>query len=169
MGTTAQQKTLLAWALHAPKKGFNAGDLLDWSTAWVDGLRGNRGRGRLGARLAVNGVIHLLAVDRNLLRGDNPETDFVSPNLHHRDGDVVIDHNAFVFFLESTNIAAYPSRRQDAVPVIWPPRAAFLQSFAQKLRHAGEAPLRLKAASIESRRTAGRCTAAGSSTDSRRC
>src|SRR5262249_30579169 len=47
---------------------------------------------------AVDGVVDLLAVDRDLLGGHDPQPDLVAANLHHRHRDVVVDDDALVFF-----------------------------------------------------------------------
>ena len=46
----------------------------------------------------MNGVVHLLPVHRNFLRGDDAEADLVAADLDHRHGDVIVDDNALVFF-----------------------------------------------------------------------
>src|SRR5262249_6652255 len=57
-------------------------------------------RRRVGRPLvgAVDGVVNLLPVHGHLLGGDDPQPDLVAADLDHRDGDVVVDHDAFVFF-----------------------------------------------------------------------
>ena len=54
--------------------------------------------GGLGTRLAVNRVEDFLAVDRDLLGGDNAQADLVPADLNHRHGDIVVDNDTFVFF-----------------------------------------------------------------------
>src|SRR5436309_1023169 len=67
----------------------------------VRGLAGrddNGGGDFAGLVLAVDGVEHLLAVDRHFLGGHDPETDLIAPDLNDRHGDVVVDDDTFVFF-----------------------------------------------------------------------
>jgi hypothetical protein len=46
----------------------------------------------------MDGVEYLLPVHGDFLRSDNPQPHFVTANLYHRDGDIVVDDDAFVFF-----------------------------------------------------------------------
>ena len=46
----------------------------------------------------MNRFVDFLAMNGNILGGDDPEANFVAPNLDDRDRDVAIDHDAFIFF-----------------------------------------------------------------------
>jgi hypothetical protein len=72
--------------------------LSDGAAAGVNWLGDDRGRRRFGAFLAVDRVIDFLAVDRDLLGGDNAKADFIPPDFHYRDGNIIVDDDAFVFF-----------------------------------------------------------------------
>jgi hypothetical protein len=64
-------------------------------------LRLSRWHGRgllLSLLFRMNGRVHLTAVDGDFLWGLNPQPDLVTPNLHHRDDDRIVDHDAFVLF-----------------------------------------------------------------------
>ena len=47
-------------------------------------------------QLADQNYDAFLTMDRNFLRSDNAETDFVATNFHDGDGDVIVDDNALV-------------------------------------------------------------------------
>jgi hypothetical protein len=57
-----------------------------------------RGGGGLGAGLAVNGVKNFLPVDGNFFGRHNAQPNLITADFHDRDGDIVVDHDAFVFF-----------------------------------------------------------------------
>src|SRR3954462_13992221 len=46
--------------------------------------------------LALNGLVHLLAVHGDLDGGRDPQSNLVAPDIHHGDDDVVTDDDAFV-------------------------------------------------------------------------
>ena len=48
--------------------------------------------------MAVDRLVDLLAVDRNVLRRDDAEAHFVTTNLHDRDDNIVVDNDTLVFF-----------------------------------------------------------------------
>lgn len=59
-----------------------------WKILWLN-VRG-------GAVLALNGVVDFLAMNRNMRRRGNSQTDLVTPNINDRDLDVVADHDRFI-------------------------------------------------------------------------
>ena len=46
--------------------------------------------------LALDRLVHLLAVYADLDRGRDPQSDLVAPDIHHGDDDVIADDDAFV-------------------------------------------------------------------------
>ena len=46
--------------------------------------------------LALNGLVHLLAVYGDLDGGRDPQSNLVAPDIHHGDDDVIADDDAFV-------------------------------------------------------------------------
>jgi hypothetical protein len=46
--------------------------------------------------LALNRLIDLLAMDGNLDRGRDPQSDFVTSDIHHGDDDVIANDDTFV-------------------------------------------------------------------------
>src|SRR5262245_14461147 len=48
--------------------------------------------------VAMDRLVHLLPVDRDVLWRDDAEPHLVTPDLHDRDDDVVVDYDALVFF-----------------------------------------------------------------------
>jgi len=46
--------------------------------------------------LALNGLVHLLAVYGDLDGGRDPQSDLIAPDVHHRDDDVIADDDTFV-------------------------------------------------------------------------
>lgn len=46
----------------------------------------------------MNGIEHFLTVNWNFLGCDNSQANFVTPDFHYRDGNVVVDDDALVFF-----------------------------------------------------------------------
>jgi len=61
----------------------------------VGGL-GLRGR-RYALILSMDLIEHLLAVHGHLFGRHDTKANFVAADLHHRYGDVIVDHDAFVF------------------------------------------------------------------------
>ena len=61
-------------------------------------LDNGRGLGSLSVLLAVDCVEDFLPVDGDFFGGDDSQPDFVAADLHHRDGDVVVDHDTLIFF-----------------------------------------------------------------------
>lgn len=45
----------------------------------------------------MNSVIDLLAMDGYLLRSLNPQLDPIAFDVYHHDGDVITNHDVFVF------------------------------------------------------------------------
>ncbi len=62
------------------------------------GLFSRRGFVACGRFIAADGVEDLAAVDGYFLWGLDPKADFVAPDLDDDNGDVVVDHDAFVLF-----------------------------------------------------------------------
>src|SRR5262249_1700146 len=85
------------WPVGQGKEEGNAKERcppgLQGAAARVGGLVGNDngGRRRFRVGLAVNGVVHLLPMDRHFLGSNNAETDLVAADFHHRHGDVIVD------------------------------------------------------------------------------
>jgi hypothetical protein len=52
----------------------------------------------LSVGLAVDRVVYLLTMDGDFLGCHDTEPNLVPPDFDHRDGDVVIDYNALIFF-----------------------------------------------------------------------
>jgi hypothetical protein len=46
--------------------------------------------------LALDGFVHFLAMDGNLDRGRDPQSNLIAPNIHHGDDDVIADDDTFV-------------------------------------------------------------------------
>ena len=46
--------------------------------------------------LALNGLVHLLAVHGDFDGGRDPLSDLIAPDIHHGDDDVVTNDDAFV-------------------------------------------------------------------------
>ena len=90
--------------------------LLDWVGPWRPGV------------VALDRLVDLLPVDRNLLRGFNAQTDLVTPNVYNRDHDLVSDHDRFV---------ALPGQNQHRTLLLNEEPAALLNKqpcFIQKLK-----------------------------------
>jgi hypothetical protein len=45
--------------------------------------------------LSIDPLADLLAIDPDVVRGDDAEADLVAPDVHHLDDDVVADQDAF--------------------------------------------------------------------------
>lgn len=72
------------------------------------GSVGRTGRLVRGSRfIAADRVEDFTAVDRHFLRGFHPETDLVPSNLNDDNRDIVVDHNALIFFRDSTSILLF--------------------------------------------------------------
>jgi hypothetical protein len=48
------------------------------------------------AILALDGLVHLLAVHGDLDRGRDPQSNLITPNIHHGDDDIIADDDTFV-------------------------------------------------------------------------
>ena len=68
----------------------------------IGGLRCSSWRASWGSRrarlsiLALNGLVHLLAVYGDLDGGRDPQSNLIAPDIHHGDDDVIADDDTFV-------------------------------------------------------------------------
>src|SRR5438876_10675245 len=92
-----KQKTLLHHRVCRGEEGLSAKqyDLSAWR---FQRLRAGRGGRRLGLSFAVEGVVHLLTMDWNFFGCTDAQPHLVTPNFHHRDGDIIVDNYTLLLF-----------------------------------------------------------------------